>query len=389
MSSRLRVLPCSSSAVPCEHARSFCAQPIVAAIFAAAHKLMVWVDMRSSLTPGQKYVYWEKAGVHLRIEIGMKEVNAKLCKVVKSSKPEDYGSVVKVDSPLLGRALLKTLKKLSPVELDWLDVPTAPPSEEDDDDNLLINIQERIRISKLKETLITPGVAGEGSVAAELSSAGNKRTHADGVDAPPTKRRKDAAVDATDANDDDGDSSDGDSSETDAGSDSDSDSSSHTKQQKRSRKHRRGSSGEDSDTTSSGGDSSDDDSADSDDSEPAAEAENHEADTSVRPPAQGAVASDTSDSDSDSDDDDDDGSGNETSRPVSQQNPQKQRMVSGDALSDDDGFDSDTANSTSQSKIDDDAKILPAPALPEQSSSKRSSTKKSKSGRARGAVVRF
>ena len=359
----------------------------MAAIPAAAHKLMVWVDMRSSLTPGQKYVYWERAGINLRIEIGMKEVNAKMCKVVKSSKPEDYSSVVKVDSPLLGRALLKTLKKLSPVELNWLEVPTAPPSEEEDDDDLLINIQERIRISKLKETLITPGVAGEGSVAAELSSAGNKRTHVDGVDAPPTKRRKDAAVDASEANVDahvDGDSSDSDSSDTDAGSDSDS--SSHSKQQKPSRKHRRGSSGEDSDTTSSGEDSSDDDSVDSDDSDPAAEAENHEEDSSARPPAPGAVASDTSDSDGD---DDDDGSGTETSQSVPLPNPQKQRMVSGDALSDDDGFDSDADDSRTQSKIAGDVQILPAPALPEESSSKRPVAKKSKTGRARGAVVRF
>jgi hypothetical protein len=171
------------------------------------HNLMVWVDMRSTLTPGQKYVYWERAGVHLRIEIGMREVNAKMCKVVKSSKPEDYASVVKTDSPLTGRALLKTLKKLSPVELEWLNIPKAPPAgDDDDDDNLLINIQERIRISKLKESLITPGVPGEGGVAAELSSAGTKRASAAEEDRKPVKRRKEAEPEKGGEDDSDSDS---------------------------------------------------------------------------------------------------------------------------------------------------------------------------------------
>lgn len=365
-------------------------------VSAATHKLMVWVDMRSTLTPGQKYVYWEKAGVHLRIEIGMREVKSKMCKVVKSSKPEDYSSVVKVDSPLLGRALLKTLKKLSPVELEWLEVPTAPPSEDDDDDNLLINIQERIRISKLKESLITPGVAGEGSVAAELSSASSKRALATGVgaidSAPPTKRRKEVAagtaVVGSDASDDD-DSSDSDSSSDDG---SDSDDSSHGKEQKPSRKHQRGSSGEDSDTTSSGEDASDDSGSDSDDSADATEDTAHEDETSVQAPAQGAVASDTSSSDDDGDDneDDDDGNSNKTDQSVLRQNtqPQKRRMDSGDALSDD-GFDNDDDDSTAQPESIESVAILPAPTLPDDASSKRPVAKKGKAGRARGAVVRF
>ncbi len=370
--------------------------PIVAVVSAATHKLMVWVDMRSTLTPGQKYVYWEKAGVHLRIEIGMKEVKAKMCKVVKSSKPEDYRSVVKVDSPLLGRALLKTLKKLSPVELEWLEVPTAPPSEDDGDDNLLINIQERIRISKLKETLITTGVAGEGSVAAELSSTGSKRALATGAGAvdsgPPMKRRKDAAA-ASDATDDD--SSDDDSSDSD--SNSDSDDSAHGKQQKPSRKHQRGSSGEDSDTTSSGEDASDDSGADSDDSGDATEGKAHEDETSVRAPVQGAVASDTSDDDGDDDDDDDDDNvgsrrssneSNEMNQSAARQGqPQKRRMDSGDALSDD-GFDSDDDDSKVQDESIESVEFVPAPVLPGDASSKRVA-KKGKVGRARGAVVRF
>ena len=99
---------------------------------------MVWVDLRSTLTPGQKFSYWERQGIHLRIEVGMKDVNAGQCKVVKSQRPEDYASVVKRDVALRGRKLLQALKDLAPTELDWLQGPQPPsPGADDDDDNLM------------------------------------------------------------------------------------------------------------------------------------------------------------------------------------------------------------------------------------------------------------
>ena len=164
-----------------------------------------------------KYVYWEKLVSTCELKLA-KEVKAKMCKVVKSSKPEDY--VCSQQTPLLGRASQnrKTCRQLS-----WSGSKSRPRQKKEmmmmmttfssiSGTNSHFKAQREADSSRCRWRRQRGGGAGGGS----------KRTIFTGTDsdgAPPTKRRKEGAVgDATLSSDESNSDNDG----SDSGSDTES-----------------------------------------------------------------------------------------------------------------------------------------------------------------------
>eukprot|EP01048_Picozoa_sp_COSAG05_P002498 COSAG05_NODE_103_length_19033_cov_99.004278_19_plen_318_part_00 len=142
----------------------------------------------------------------------MRDVQNKCCTVAKSEKPEDYASVQKRECPLVGRKLLATLRELGGEALDFVSIP--PPNPVDlDDDNLLSKMQDRIHISKLKDTLLPAKVdtaqdtEPRGSAAAVLAAGAGIQKNSSRVVAQKDAEEESSGSDSD--NDDDSDDDDG------------------------------------------------------------------------------------------------------------------------------------------------------------------------------------
>lgn len=92
-----------------------------------AYKLNVWIDQRKSLTPGQKFNYWEHVGVKLRAEVGPQEAKKGEVVLSKLTQPGEVATRwkgLKVTESADVRALVHKIKEEGGYE--WLDVDAVP-----------------------------------------------------------------------------------------------------------------------------------------------------------------------------------------------------------------------------------------------------------------------
>mmetsp|Transcript_14676 Transcript_14676/g.19252 ORF Transcript_14676/g.19252 Transcript_14676/m.19252 type:complete len:277 (-) Transcript_14676:812-1642(-) len=87
----------------------------------AAHKLNVWIDQRKSLTPGQKYAYWEHIGVRFRAEIGPQELEANSICLSKTTTPGNLAKRWKKVKVLSRDDIHKLIQRLKTEGLSFLD----------------------------------------------------------------------------------------------------------------------------------------------------------------------------------------------------------------------------------------------------------------------------
>ena len=98
-----------------------------------SYKLNVWIDQRKSLTPGQKYNYWEHVGVKVRAEIGPQEAakgEVVLSKLTTPGEVAQRWKGLKVKSPLDVKAFVKRVKEEGAYE--WIDIDSVPLGSDED-----------------------------------------------------------------------------------------------------------------------------------------------------------------------------------------------------------------------------------------------------------------
>lgn len=90
------------------------------------YKLNVWIDQRSSLSPGQKFNYWEQVGVKLRAEIGPDEALRGTIVLSKLTKPGEVAKRWKGLEVKSREGMTKLIEKVKAEgEFSWLETDVA------------------------------------------------------------------------------------------------------------------------------------------------------------------------------------------------------------------------------------------------------------------------